>query len=66
VSIGPNDFLKGSTALAMGQEIDLVGTSGPLDFDAKGDVTTAPIEVWEIVTTNPAVPAFRTVKVTIP
>jgi branched-chain amino acid transport system substrate-binding protein len=45
------DFTKGASALAGGGTIDLVGSSGPLTWDAStGDLTEAPIEVWGVKT----------------
>jgi len=51
------DFVKGATALAQGGSINLTGASGPLSWDAAGDITDAPIEVWG-VKTNVTPPVF--------
>jgi ABC-type branched-subunit amino acid transport system substrate-binding protein len=47
VPVGPNS-LTAITTLQMGGNIDLVGTSGPIDFTQDGDIVSAPIEVWSI------------------
>jgi branched-chain amino acid transport system substrate-binding protein len=53
------DFVLGATTLAQGGNIDIVGASGALTFDANGDVTDAPIVVWGVnITTMP--PQFCT------
>ena len=45
--VGPGEFAKAKAAIAAGKKIDYIGASGPLKFDAHGDVggTFAP---WEI------------------
>ena len=48
IEVGTNGFIKGANALANGQTINLTGASGPLKWDANGDLTDAPIEVWGI------------------
>ena len=48
VHVRPDEYQGGVNALLAGGNIDLVGTSGPLDWDDKGDVVTAPTEVWQI------------------
>ncbi len=64
VLIGTNGIAGGVTGLSRGT-INIVGTSGPLDFDANGDVVSAPIEKWSIVTTGPA-PTFKTDAIVVP
>jgi hypothetical protein len=55
------------SALQGGAAIDLDGTSGPIDFDAMtGDVISAPIEVWSIDTSTPAMPKFQTLQIVTP
>jgi branched-chain amino acid transport system substrate-binding protein len=58
VQIG-SDYQAGVNALVGGSTIDLVGTSGPIDWDEKGDVLTAPIEVWQVGQDASAMPAFK-------
>jgi len=61
IHIGSAEYQAGVNALVGGGTIDLVGTSGPIDWDEKGDVLTAPIEVWQVVQgpgTNP-MPEFK-------
>ena len=43
--IGPGDFARAFALLSANREIDYQGASGPVDFDAAGDVTTS-IEIW--------------------
>jgi ABC-type branched-subunit amino acid transport system substrate-binding protein len=52
VRVGPGEFGMGYQRLADGGNINLDGTSGPIDFDPDtGDVVSAPIEEWAIDTT---------------
>ena len=67
INVGPVDYVNAVTELAAGGAIDIVGTSGPLDFDnTSGDVVTAPIEVWTIDTSIPTDPKFVTLQITVP
>jgi ABC-type branched-subunit amino acid transport system substrate-binding protein len=43
--VGPGEFRKAFELLKTGQPINYEGASGPIDFDANGDVL-APIEIW--------------------
>jgi branched-chain amino acid transport system substrate-binding protein len=65
VTVGPNNINSGVTPLQMGGTVDLVGTSGPIDFDANGDVVSAPIEKWSVDTTG-AMPMFKTDTIVVP
>jgi hypothetical protein len=65
VTIGPNNINAGVTPLQMGGSINLVGTSGPIDFDDNGDVVSAPIEKWS-VDTSAAMPTFKTDTIVVP
>jgi branched-chain amino acid transport system substrate-binding protein len=65
VVVGPNSINGGVTPLQMGATINLVGTSGPIDFDANGDVVSAPIEKWSVDTTA-ATPTFKTDTIIVP
>ncbi|HWE31284.1 MAG TPA: ABC transporter substrate-binding protein, partial [Polyangia bacterium] len=66
VVVEPNDINAGVTPLQMGGTINLVGTSGPIDFDAStGDVLSAPIEKWSVLTTG-ATPTFHTDAIVVP
>jgi ABC-type branched-subunit amino acid transport system substrate-binding protein len=65
VVVGPNNISAGVTTLQMGGTIDLVGTSGPIDFDEHGDVISAPIEKWSVDTTG-AMPIFKTDAIVVP
>ncbi|HMC69825.1 MAG TPA: ABC transporter substrate-binding protein [Mycobacteriales bacterium] len=65
VTVGPNNINSGVTPLQMGGTIDLTGTSGPLDFDENGDVRSAPIEKWSVITTG-AMPTFHTDTIVVP
>lgn len=65
VTVGPNDITGGVTPLQMGASINLVGTSGPIDFDANGDVVSAPIEKWSVDVTG-AMPMFKTDAIVVP
>jgi len=64
VLIGPNGTTAGVTGLQEGS-IDIVGTSGPLDFDDHGDVASAPIEKWSVDTSG-ASPMFKTDTIVTP
>jgi len=64
VFVGPNGTTGGVTGLQQGS-IDVVGTSGPLDFDEHGDVASAPIEKWSVDTTG-ASPTFKTDTIVTP
>jgi ABC-type branched-subunit amino acid transport system substrate-binding protein len=59
VTIGPNNINTGVTPLQMGATVDLVGTSGPIDFNSDGDVVSAPIEKWSVDTSG-TTPMFKT------
>jgi ABC-type branched-subunit amino acid transport system substrate-binding protein len=65
VVVQPNDINSGVTTLQSGGTINLVGTSGPIDFDAHGDVISAPIEKWSVDTTA-AMPSFKTDTIVVP
>ncbi len=65
VVVGPNDLNAGVTPLQMGASINLVGTSGPIDFDGNGDVVSAPIEKWSVDTSG-AMPTFKTDAIVVP
>ncbi len=43
--IGPGEFETAFELLKAGKPINYEGASGPVDFDANGDVL-APIEIW--------------------
>jgi hypothetical protein len=43
--VAPGQFDKAFDLLGQGKDINYEGASGPVDFDANGDVE-APIEVW--------------------
>jgi branched-chain amino acid transport system substrate-binding protein len=65
IKVGPNGFEAGVNLLATGNMIDLVGASGPLDWDAAGELVSAPIQVWDIVQGANG-PSFATVTVDTP
>ncbi|MDB4968281.1 MAG: transporter substrate-binding protein [Myxococcales bacterium] len=58
VPVGGNSVTTAITTLQMGQNIDLIGTSGPIDFDDHGDIFSAPIEVWSVDNTA-SPPTFK-------
>jgi hypothetical protein len=64
VNIGPNGITDGVTGLSNGN-INVVGTSGPVDFDVNGDVISAPIEKWSVVTSG-TTPMFKTDTIVVP
>ncbi|HSN33048.1 MAG TPA: ABC transporter substrate-binding protein, partial [Ideonella sp.] len=66
VHVGPAEYQAGVNALIGGGDIDLVGTSGPIDWDAKGDVITAPIEVWQVADDGTGMPTFKVLSTTNP
>lgn len=66
VQIGPAQYQLGVNALVGGGTIDLVGTSGPIDWDDKGDVVTAPTEVWQVVKGTNGMPTFKVLKTVNP
>jgi branched-chain amino acid transport system substrate-binding protein len=66
VVVGQNGINDGVTTLANGGTIDLIGTSGPIDFDgSSGDILSAPIEKWSVDTTG-AMPMFKTDAIVVP
>ncbi|HEY2743557.1 MAG TPA: ABC transporter substrate-binding protein [Polyangia bacterium] len=65
VVVGPNSISAGVTTLQNGGTINLTGTSGPIDFDANGDVKSAPIEKWSVDISG-AMPMFRTDAIVVP
>ncbi|HWE28527.1 MAG TPA: hypothetical protein VHB97_11020, partial [Polyangia bacterium] len=66
VDVGPITFTMGVNALTSGSDINLVGASGPIDFDGNGDVVTAPIEVWGIAQGTDGSPTFVSERVITP
>ncbi|HEY8416396.1 MAG TPA: ABC transporter substrate-binding protein [Limnochordales bacterium] len=44
----PGEWAKAVNLLRAGQDIQYVGASGPVDFDANGDVAVASIGIWTI------------------
>jgi ABC-type branched-subunit amino acid transport system substrate-binding protein len=66
VVVGQNGINDGVTTLQLGGTIDLVGTSGPIDFDAaSGDIVSAPIEKWSVDISG-AMPTFKTDTIVVP
>ncbi|OIR00377.1 leucine-, isoleucine-, valine-, threonine-, and alanine-binding protein precursor [mine drainage metagenome] len=47
VKVGPGEFAKAKAAIAQGKKIDYIGASGPVKFDAHGDVGGT-FAHWEI------------------
>jgi branched-chain amino acid transport system substrate-binding protein len=45
--LGPGDYATAAAAAAAGEDLDFDGASGPLDFDAHGDVV-APYDIWKV------------------
>jgi ABC-type branched-subunit amino acid transport system substrate-binding protein len=67
IPVGPAGYLAAVNALLGGTDVNLDGTSGPIDFNPMtGDVLSAPIEVWAIDVTNPSMPAFKTLQTVTP
>ena len=66
VNVGPISFKTAVNALMSGSNINLVGASGPIDFDGNGDIVTAPIEVWGIAQGTDGSPTFVSEMVTTP
>lgn len=66
VQVGSLNYQRGVNALAGGGTIDLVGTSGPIDFDDRGDIVSAPIEVWQVTKDAGGAPTFTTVMTITP
>jgi len=46
VKVGPTEVTKAFTELGKGSAISVVGTLGPFEWDANGDVLGSVIEVW--------------------
>ena len=66
IPVGQNGLTSAVTTLQSGGTIDLIGTSGPIDFDpASGDIVSAPIEIWS-VNTSMATPSFNQDDVKVP
>ncbi|HXU74179.1 MAG TPA: ABC transporter substrate-binding protein [Polyangia bacterium] len=67
IEIGPGQYQAGVNALVMaGGSINLVGTSGPIDWDDAGDVLTAPTEVWQVADDGTGAPMFKVVNTITP
>lgn len=67
VRIGLNDFPAGVRAIATaGGSLNVIGASGPINFDSSGDLVTAPFEVWQVVSGTNNLPTFRSVQVITP
>ncbi len=49
IGFGADEFARALGLLAAGDDIDFVGASGPVDFDANGDLASGSVEVWKIV-----------------
>jgi len=49
VGFGAAEFTRAVGLLAAGTDIDFVGASGPVDFDANGDLASGAVEVWKVV-----------------
>jgi branched-chain amino acid transport system substrate-binding protein len=65
IEVGSVGYPLAVTALQSGKDVNLVGSSGPIDFTAQHDVMTAPIEVWRIAT-GPTGPKFVTDHIVTP
>lgn len=66
LAVGQNGLTSAVTTLQGGGTIDLIGTSGPIDFDATtGDIVSAPIEVWS-VDASMATPTFKQDSIVVP
>ncbi|HEX9105015.1 MAG TPA: ABC transporter substrate-binding protein, partial [Polyangia bacterium] len=66
VDVEPSQFQAAVNALLAGGNINLVGTSGPIDWDAKGDVVTAPTEVWQVAADATMMPTFKVLSTVTP
>ncbi|HEY1587246.1 MAG TPA: ABC transporter substrate-binding protein, partial [Polyangia bacterium] len=66
VNVGPGDYQAGVNTLDGGGTINLVGTSGPIDWDAQGDVLTAPTEVWQVADDGTGMPTFKVLSTVTP
>ncbi len=49
VGFGTAEFTRAVGLLAAGDDSTFVGASGPVDFDANGDLASGAVEVWKIV-----------------
>jgi branched-chain amino acid transport system substrate-binding protein len=66
VDVGALGFSTALPVLMAGRTVDLTGTSGPIDFNDKGDVVTAPISVWHIESKSNGQPYFNVIEVRTP
>jgi ABC-type branched-subunit amino acid transport system substrate-binding protein len=66
IDVGPGMYQAGVNALMGGGTLDLVGTSGPIDWDDHGDVLTAPIEVWQVADDGTGAPMFKVLSTITP
>jgi branched-chain amino acid transport system substrate-binding protein len=64
--IGPGEYQAGVNALVAGGTIDLVGASGPIDWDESGDVRSAPTEVWQVAADANMMPTFNVLMTVTP
>jgi ABC-type branched-subunit amino acid transport system substrate-binding protein len=44
---GPDKLADAIKAVMAGEDIDYIGATGPVDFDANGDPTIALFDVWK-------------------
>jgi hypothetical protein len=64
INLGPTDWTSGKSEVSSGPlKINVVGTSGELDFDAKTGEAPGPIEIWSVA---PALAGFVTDSVQSP
>jgi len=61
--VRPGDFQGIVQSFREGVGVDIVGTSGSLDYDLAVEETTGPIELWRI---DPATNAFESIRVVEP
>jgi branched-chain amino acid transport system substrate-binding protein len=66
ISVGQNGLTSAITTLQGDGTIDLVGTSGPIDFLASGDIASAPIEIWSVDVPMSGAPTFHQDDVQVP
>lgn len=68
--VGINDFTAGVMTVSGNGNLNVVGSSGPINFDPTpmriGNLRSAPFEVWQIVMGTGGTPTFKTTQVITP
>ncbi len=61
VTVIPGDWADLRAQVAAGEDIEFQGASGPVDFDANGDIERGAVEIWQLSDGEPVVIETREV-----